>query len=105
MMHAFEEGIIPYIIHIVLNPMPNKFLSELEIYMDSLLTKDNLQLSEHICFSRINFTQGLIRLTLLMATDRIGALMAVVIIICTPKGHTIMSAQFELSNKNHRIHI
>ena len=96
LMHAFEEGIIPYILHIVFDPMSNKLLSEIDIYMDSLLSKEKLRSSEREYFPRINFTRGFSRLTLLTAAEKIGALMALVIFIRTPIGRQILLPRFRM---------
>lgn len=46
MMHAFEEEIIPYILHILFDPMPLSMQSKIVLYMESILPKTNLQSSE-----------------------------------------------------------
>jgi len=103
MMHAFEEGIVPYILHVLFDPMSPKLLSEIDLYMDSILSKESLRSSERECFPHINFTRGFTRLTLLTASEKIGALMALVIFIRTPRGCTIMSPRFQskASKKNY----
>ena len=70
--------------------------------MEALLSKENLQPSEREYFPRINFTSGFTRLTLLTASKKIGALMALVIFIKTSKGYKILSTQFKMEQAKQR---
>ncbi len=71
MMHAFEEGIIPYILQILLEPMPLSMQSDIDLYMECILSKSNLQLSERSYFPHVNFTRGFTRMTQLTAAKKL----------------------------------
>src|SRR5688500_17401938 len=98
MMHAFEEGIIPYILHILFDPMPVSMQSDIDLYMEYILSKSNLRSSEQEFFPRVNFTWGFTRLTLLTASEKVGALMALVLFLKTERGKTILFPRFQKSS-------
>src|SRR5687768_14622940 len=97
MMHAFEEGIIPYILHILFDPMPMSMQSDIDLYMEFILSKSNLHSSEREYFPRVNFTRGFTRLTLLTAAEKVGALMALVIFLKIERGKSILGPRFDKS--------
>src|SRR5687768_9359198 len=95
MMHGFEEGIIPYILHILFDPMPVSMQSDIDLYMEFILSKSNLRSSERDFFPKENFTWGFTRLTLLTASEKVGALMALVLFLKIDQGKSILAPRFQ----------
>lgn len=97
MMYAFEEVIVPYILHILFDPIPISMQAETDLYVESILLTTNLWSSECEFFPRVNFTRGFTRLTVLIASEKIGASMGIVIFLRTERGKQIMGPRFQQS--------
>jgi hypothetical protein len=88
-MHAFEEGIVLYILAAVINPMTNGMKSRLDELALALI-KSNKWNSD---YPRMNFSGGFSSLTLLTADEKVRKLMLVWLILQTNQGKALLSSR------------
>ena len=98
-MHAFEEGIVPNIMSVILDP-----LSE-----SAKATIDSLAMSIVSCnrwdpdYPRMNFSGGFSSLTQLTADEKVGKMLLLVIIMQTPLGKEIMEIRCDPTFDSQRL--
>jgi len=93
-MHFLEEGLMKYLLSVFLDPLSSKILANLDDYVAKLLGASANRCFGRRAFSRVNFTRGFSRLTLLSSEERVGALVAVLVVMQTDKGRTILEERF-----------
>ncbi|KAG9298107.1 hypothetical protein G9A89_021683, partial [Geosiphon pyriformis] len=86
-MHAFEEGIVPNIMSVIIDPMPDSAKASLDALALDIVSCNRWD-SE---YPRMNFSGGFSSLTQLTADEKIGKMMLLWIIMQTPLGMDIMN--------------
>jgi hypothetical protein len=89
-MHLLEEGIIKYLVSVFLESLSAGVFAELDIYVNKLLGGKANRCFGSRSFPRVNFTCGFSRLTLLSSEERVGELLAIVIVLQTDQGREIL---------------
>jgi hypothetical protein len=92
--HLLEEGIIKYLVSVFLEPLSAGELAELDIYVNKLLGGKANRCFGSRSFPRVNFAHGFSRLTLLSSEERVGELLAIVIVLQTDKGREMLKERF-----------
>jgi hypothetical protein len=100
-MHLLEEGIMKYFVSVFLDPLSATVLGKLDIYVNNLLGGKANRCFGSQCFPRVNFTRGFSRLTLLSSEERVGELLALVIVLQTDKGKEILKERFTTGFDEH----
>jgi hypothetical protein len=94
LMHLLEEGIIKYLVYVVLDPLSATVLADLDIYVNKLLGGKANRCFGSRSFPRVNFTRGFSQLILLSSEENFGKLLALVIVLQTDKGKEILKERF-----------
>ena len=85
-MHAFEEGVVPNILSVILDPLQESAKSSLDALALSIVGINRWN-SE---YPRMNFSGGFSSLTQLTADEKVGKLLLLWIVMQTPKGRQIL---------------
>jgi hypothetical protein len=85
-MHAFEEGIVPYILSVILDPLSETAKSNLDFIALSIVSLNRWNSD----YPRINFSGGFCSLTQLTADEKVGKLLLLLVILQTPLGQRIL---------------
>jgi hypothetical protein len=93
-MHLLEEGIFKYLEFTLLEPLSDSILAELDALVTKLFGPEANRCFGSQSFPRINFTRGFTRLTLLSSTERVGVLVAIVLLLRTERGREILLPRF-----------
>ncbi|KAG9294770.1 hypothetical protein G9A89_021668 [Geosiphon pyriformis] len=86
-MHAFEEGIVPNILSVILDPLPDSLKSNLDALALSIVAANRWDKD----YPRMNFSGGFSSLTLLTADKKVGKMLLLWIIMHTKLGKDILS--------------
>jgi hypothetical protein len=86
-MHAFEEGIVPNILSVILDPLSDSVKSHLDSIALSIVSSNRWDKE----YPRMNFSGGFSSLTQLTADEKVGKMLLLWIIMQTPIGKDIMS--------------
>ena len=89
-MHFGEGGYFKYINETFLDPLHPTEAKEIDYMVETILGRSVLRSSILGEYPRINFTRGFTRLTLLTASEKVGVLFAVYILLHTERGQEIM---------------
>jgi hypothetical protein len=90
-MHAFEEGLAPNFLEVVIDPLPDSAKSILDSLVESLFAKSSNRSSQRSLYPRISFSGGFSSLTQLSADEKVGKLFALAIVAETPTGRQILT--------------
>jgi hypothetical protein len=90
-MHAFEEGLVPMLLEVILDPLPDSSKKALDSLVESLFSKSNNRSTQRADYPRISFSGGYSSLTQLSADEKVGKLFALAIIGETEVGRKILS--------------
>jgi hypothetical protein len=93
-MHVLEEGLFKYLLATFLDPLSETTTSNLDDFVAKLLGPKANRCHGMRLFPRVNFTRGFSRLTLLSSEERVGELIALVIVLQTDTGRAILSDRF-----------
>jgi hypothetical protein len=85
-MHAFEEGIVPNILSVILDPLPDSAKSNLDAIAMNIVASNRWDAD----YPRMNFSGGFSSLTQLTADEKVGKLCLLWIIMQTPLGNAII---------------
>jgi hypothetical protein len=85
-MHAFEEGIVPNIMSVIIDPLPESAKSSLDALALDIISCNRWDSD----YPRMNFSGGFSSLTQLTADEKVGKMMLLWIIMQTPLGLSIM---------------
>jgi hypothetical protein len=94
LMHVLEEGIFKYLLSVFLAPLSDTTAGDLDNLATKLLGHKANRCHGMRLFPRVNFTRGFTRLTLLSSEERVGELLALVILLQTDKGQAILEDRF-----------
>jgi hypothetical protein len=94
LMHVLEEGIFKYLLSVFLDPLSDAIAGNLDDLATKLLGPKANRCHGMRSFPRVNFTRGFTRLTLLSSEERVGALLALVLLLQTDKGQAILEDRF-----------
>ena len=97
LMHAVQSGIIPYVVHLVLDPLPDGQKAELDTLVDKLL--GSLRSSEKTSYPRYTFSKGYSKLTLLTSDEWPGMLFVLLLVLRTERGREILGKLFAPADK------
>jgi hypothetical protein len=93
-MHVLEEGLYKYLLATFLDPLSETATADLDDFVAKLLGPKANRCHGMRLFPRVNFTRGFSRLTLLSSEERVGELLALVIVLQTDAGRAILSDRF-----------
>ena len=97
-MHTLEEGIIPIVIHCLIDPLTDSKKKELDDLVTKLLgssSQVNKSGDRHL-FPRVSFTRGFCSLSLLTADERVGQLFIISMLLLSSSGKSILQGRFSL---------
>ena len=86
-MHAFEEGIVPNILSVILDPLADSVKSNLDALALGIVAGNRWDKD----YPRMNFSGGFSSLTLLTADEKVGKMLLLWIIMHTTLGKDIIS--------------
>ena len=93
-MHLLEEGLMKYLLSVFLDNLSSTVLANLDKYVAKLLgAKANRSFGRRE-YPRVNFTRGYSKLTLLSSEERVGELLALVLVMHTDRGRLILEERF-----------
>lgn len=92
LMHAFQSGLIPYLVKMAVDPLSPKNKKLLDDLVDHLL--GGLHSSEKDQYPRFNFSHGFTNLTMITSDEWPGMLFALLLVLQTEDGVDIMSSVF-----------
>jgi hypothetical protein len=72
-MHAFEEGLVPYLLEVIIDPLSDSQKKRLDAMVESLFSKSNNRSTQRASYPRISFFGGFSSLTQLSADEKVGA--------------------------------
>jgi hypothetical protein len=93
-MHLLEEGIFKYLEFTLLAPLSETVLAEIDKLVAELFGMEANRCHGSNSFPRVNFTRGFTRLTLLSSSERVGVLIAIVLLLRTEHGRNIFEPRF-----------
>jgi hypothetical protein len=93
-MHVLEEGIMKYLLAVFLDPLSATVSGDLDDLVTKLLGPKANRCHGMRLFPRVNFTRGFSRLTLLSSEERVGELLALVIVLQTDEGKHVLRDRF-----------
>ena len=97
-MHSFEEGIVKYLLDIVIGMMTDTQKAGVDSLVENMFSSLNSNRSgERPHYPRVSFTRGFCSLSLLSADERMGQLFVLSLLMRTAKGKTLMSDRFHLN--------
>ena len=102
LMHTIEEGLIPNILQVIFELMPDSQLKQIDQYVHSLFQSSRNRSREKDQYPRINFQNGFTKLTNLCAHERVGQLFMLSIILQTEKGRNLLAPRFDPDFDNQR---
>jgi hypothetical protein len=79
-MHVLEEGLFKYLLATFLDPLSETATADLDNFVAKLLGPTANRCHGMRLFPRVNFTQGFSRLTLLTSEERVGEVLAIVLV-------------------------
>jgi hypothetical protein len=94
LMHAFEEGIIPYILEVIIGYLSDSKKEELDQLVISMMGP--LRLAERKNMPRINLKGGFTKLTHMTCNEKVGCLFLLGIVMHTKRGSEILESRFDL---------
>jgi hypothetical protein len=71
-MHAFEEGIAPNVVEVIIDPLPDSAKVALDSLVESLFAKSSNRSSQRSLYPRISFSGGYSSFTQLSADKKVG---------------------------------
>jgi hypothetical protein len=95
-MHLLEEGIFKYLEFVLLVPLSDTVLAEIDKLVEELFGPEANRCAGSKEYPRFNFTRGFTRLTLLSSTERVGVLIVIVILLRTERGRKLFQPRFEV---------
>jgi hypothetical protein len=102
-MHAFEEGLVPYLLEVIIDPLPDSAKKLLDTLVETLFAKSSNRSTQRSLYPRISFSGGYSSLTQLSADEKVGKLFALAIVAETPVGRKILNQRcnpgFDLRRK------
>ena len=101
-MHVLEEGVFKYLLSVFLNPLSATVSGDLDDLVTKLLGSKANRCHGMRLFWRVDFTCGFTRLTLLSSEQRVGELLALVILLQTNEGQAILMDRFPPGFDEHR---
>jgi hypothetical protein len=93
-LHTIDEGIIPKLLKVIYEIMPDRQRSQVDDYVQYLFGGRHNRSGERTSYPRVSFTRGYTQLTLLAATERVGQLFVLAIILQTRKGCDLLEGRF-----------
>lgn len=94
-LHTLDEGIFPKLLKVVYDIMPDRQRSQIDDYVEYLFGNGKNRSGERSAYPRVSFTRGYTQLTLLSASERVGQLFVLAIILQTEKGQDLMCQRFD----------
>jgi hypothetical protein len=79
-MYAFEDGLVPYLHEVIIDPLPDSAKSILDTLVETLLTKSSNHLMQRSLYPCISFSGGYCLLTQLSNDEKVGKLFALAIV-------------------------
>lgn len=98
-MHAFEEGIVPNIMSVILDPLPESSKTSLDALAMQIVACNRWDPD----YPRLNFSGGFSSLTLLTADEKVGKMLLLWIIMQTPLGMKIIEKRCDPSFDEQRM--
>ena len=98
LMHTLEEGIIPIVIHCLLDPLTESKKKEIDVLVSKLFgssSRINKSGDRHF-FPRVSFTRGFCSLSLLTADKRVRQLFIISMLLLSSSGKRILQDRFSL---------
>jgi hypothetical protein len=89
-MHAVEEGVIPYVVEVIISPLPDSAKKILDGIVEALFSRKSNRSSQRADYPRISFSGGYSSLTQLSADEKVGKLFALAIIAETALGREVL---------------
>jgi predicted RNase H-like HicB family nuclease len=93
-LHFSEAGFFHYLIQIIYDPMHPKESQRVDILIESHLGKQTLRSSCRDQYPRINFTRGFSQLTLLTHSEKVGVILATLVLLHTETGRSTLDKVF-----------
>ena len=90
LMHAFEEGVVPYLLEIIIDPLDQTHKSTLDRAASQLFAGNNRRGVGRSDYPRVTFSGDFTSLTLLSADEKMGKLLLLFIIGLTPPGRKVL---------------
>jgi hypothetical protein len=88
-MHAFEEGILTYVLHVFIGTLPVYLQAQVDELASQMFQQCPKQ-TERRNFPRTNFTKGITNLSFLAAHERVGLLLSLCLLATTEKGAMLL---------------
>ena len=98
-MHAIEEGIIPNIMSVILDPLPESAKSSLDALAVKIIACNRWDSD----YPRMNFSGGFCSLTQLTADEKVGKMLLLWIIMQTTIGRDILGKRCSPTFDEHRV--
>ena len=95
MLHVFENGILPEIINIIINPLSDSVKTNTDRFINNLFGGTNQRCYGRRLFPRSNFIHGFSKLTELTAEYKVGRLIALAIMLQFGKGQEILECRLD----------
>jgi hypothetical protein len=87
LMHAFQSGILMYLVKMVLDKLPTKKQAQLDKLVHKLF--HCLRSNERHTYPRMNFTKGFSKLTMLTSDEWAGKLFVILVVLHTEEGRKL----------------
>ena len=91
LMHAFEEGVVPYLLDIIVDPLQPQDKTQLDRLANLLFTGNNRRGAARSDYPRVTFSGDFTSLSLLSADEKMGKLLLLYIIGNTPRGRSVLN--------------
>ena len=90
LMHAFEEGVVPCLLAVIIDPLPASQKYILDEIASSLISGNNCRSSSTDKYPRFSFKGSFTSLTLLSADEKMGKLLLLYLVFLTKRGRKVL---------------
>jgi hypothetical protein len=94
-LHTLDEGIFPKLLKVVYDIMPDTQRAQVDDYVEYLFGNGRNRSGERTLYPRVSFTRGYTQLTLLSASERVGQLFVLTILLQTVTGQDLLGPRFD----------
>ena len=94
-MHSLEEGVITYLMKLLLDPMTENQKAKLDLAVEEMFSTDGRNRSgERAQYPRVSFQRGFSSLSMISADEHVGQLFVVSIMLRTRRGRLLFEERF-----------
>ena len=94
-LHSLKSGVVRYVLDIIIGNLTDSEFSELDLYVERLLSQGINGSSHCETLPRVSFRKGYSKLTELSADERMGQLFVLSFVLSTKKSREILKPLFE----------